>query len=712
MSSLASPKLVSPDADSDSEAFIDLARRRYSEAKAFDAEDAAAGLLDVDFVAGNQWDEAATKIRKKLKRPRLTWNRMHKFCDQVINEGRQNKPAIKVTAADGGKVQTAELIQSRIRQIEYESDADIAYDTSREGQVISARGFYRITTKWAAPPKWKQYICIEPIENQFSVTYDPAARRYDRSDANYLFVESIMSKSQYLLTYPKSPLAQSGNFSSGNSLYPEWLNIGENSDNVRVAEYWLKQLKLRQLAQLHDGTCAWLDELTSKAQSAVIQTRDEYDWAIWQYIIDGVSVLAKTEWPGKLFPIIPVWGRQEVVRGRKRNVSLGRYGIDAQKLINLYVSNIAENIAMQPKTPWVGPAGSFDDNRQDWEESNNIPKAFLEYKPVTVAGAPLGPPQRNVQEPPIQALSLGLNQAVDALKAAMGIYDQSLGDSSPDTSGLAIQTRNRESDNGNFHFSDNEARSRKYAGRILLELIPKIEANDASISVRSVDGKTSKVKLRQPVKHEDGSTVTHTLDEGSYEPHISTGASYSSQRQEAFKIYSTLAQQDKTFMQIGGDILFRNMDAPGADQLADRYAKMLAPQLQNPGDPAQLNAKLQMSMKQGLILSERVHALQNMLDTKQPELVTRYMITLEQEKTKRENLKLQGVIAEANLRMEGATTELAHTTDAIQHSLDHDRAKDESDFEALLDHYQQMGSDLDDQQAEQDQAGADDGAAQ
>jgi hypothetical protein len=48
--------------------------------------------------------------------------------------------------------------------------------------------------------------------------------------------------------------------------------------------------------------------------------------------------------------------------------------------------------------------------------------------------------------------------------------------------------------------------------------------------------------------------------------------------------------------------------------------------------------------------------------------------------------------------MEGATTELAHTTDAIQHSLDHDRAKDESDFQSLLDHYQQMGSDLDDQQ--------------
>lgn len=257
---------------------------------------------------------------------------------------------------------------------------------------------------------------------------------------------------------------------------------------------------------------------------------------------------------------------------------------------------------------------------------------------------------------------------------------------------------------GNFHFPDNEARSRKYLGRILLELIPKLEADESSIPVRSVDGKTSNVKLNTPVRHSDGSTVTHNLDKGSYEPHISSGPSYTSQRQEAYAIYSQLAQQDKNFMQIGGDILFRNMDAPGADQLADRYAKMLPPQLQAPGDPAQLQGKLQQGMQMVHQLSAKVHELQDTLDSKKPEIMARIRITELQEETKRQNIKVQAIIAEANLNAKSATAQLVAQTGAIQHSMDTVRSQDENDFDALMDHYATM---TDDQDAQDAQAGQD-----
>ena len=688
------PKQATP--EQTEEDFLAEARNRFTAALNYDQQDRQDAMKDVEFIAGDQWDNRSRQIRETLKRPILTWNRLPKFIDQVSNDGRQNKPAIHTTPADGTPKATSDVYQGRIRQIEYESDADIAYDSSREQQIGCGRGFYRITTEWCKPPKWKQKIKFEPIENQFSVTYDPAAKRYDRDDAEYVFIETLMSKGQYRRKFGSKTRASQNDFFAGSTSTdnpaPDWFNVGENGDNVRVAEYWVKEWYEYTLCQLADGKSCRLEDCPEKA--LVINRRTELDCKIIQYIIDGVQILKETEWIGSCFPIVPVWGRQEVVKGKRKNISLIRHAHDAQRLVNLYVSNIAEQIAMMPKAPYIGFEGQFDGHEEEWEEVNNIPRAYLQVTPVFQNGTLLPPPQRIQSEPPIQALSVGLGQALDALKAACGIYDASLGAAPPDASGLAIQRRNTESDLGNFHFSDNEARSRKYAGRIVIELIKKLEADEDSVTIRHVDGKTSHVKLNQPTRHTDGSSVTHSLGDAEIEPHIFTGPSYTSARQEAFAVYSQIAQSDKNFMTIAGDKLFRAMDAPGADEIADRYERMLPPQLQQPGDPSALNAKLQQSMQMIQQLSQTVHALQDKLDSKQLENETRLKIAQMQEETKRQNIQVQATIAEANLGAKMAVAQLQAQIDAIQHSIETSQAGQQmandhsaNEFDALMDHY-------------------------
>lgn len=691
----------------DPDEFMAQARDRYTEAVSYDAEDVASAKEDVDFLAGKQWDDDSIELRNAAgKRPVLTWNRLHTFVQQVSNDGRQNKPSIHVTSADGGDPATAQVIQSRIRQIEYESDADVAYDTAREQQVGCGRGFYRVTTQWDKPPKWRQVIRLKQISNQFSVVFDPLAQEYDKSDAEYCFVDSLYSISKYKKEFGiNTPLAQADFYDNAAS---DWIKQGPNKDKIRIAEYWLKEYKPRTLVELKNGDSAWKDELPDSQYEHIQNEREELDCTVCQYIIDGISVLKKTEFLVPYIPIVPQFGRQEVVKGKLRNISLGRYAKDAQKLVNLYVSNIAEQIGQMPKTPYVGYEGQFDEHIEEWEDLNNIPRAYVTVKPVTDRNGNVLPlPRREMFEPPVQALTVGLMQAVDALKAACNIYDASLGAAPPDASGLAIENRNKESDNGNFHFLDNEARSRKYAGRIILALIRKLDATQDSIQVRSEDGKTSSVKLNQPVRHSDGRMVTHNLQAGDYEPHIFTGPSNTSARQEASRFYANLAQQDKNFMQIGGDILFRNMDTPGAQELSERYKKMLPPQLQDATDPAQLQGKLQNSMQMIQQLSQTVHKLQDQIDSQQIENQTKLRITEMQEETKRQNISVQAAIAEANLGVKSGIAQLQAQVDAIQHSMDHVRAQDEADFDALLDHYANMGADIQQQQEQQQSTGTD-----
>jgi hypothetical protein len=693
------PEVLERDAE-----FMTTARRQFNEARDADRPDREQAIKDVDFVGGNQWDPATVEARTLVGMPSMTWNRSNKFCDQICNEGRKANGAIAVVAGDNGDPRTAELKADRVRQIEYESDADIAYDTAREGQVISGRGFYKITTSYAGIASWKQVIRIVPIENQFSVFIDPIAKRYDRQDAKFMFVDVEMSKDAYKREFgADTPLAKADFFSSGENPQPDWLRIGPTGDNIRVAEYWLKEFTNRTLCLMMNDTVKWKDDV--QPGEHIKAEREEYDWEICQYIIDGISVLKSTKWPIKLFPIIPVWGRQEIVKGKKYNIGAGRHAHDAARLVNLYVSNISHQISMMSKTPYIGYEGQFEGHEDEWDEVNNIPKAYIQAALVYDKNGNLAAlPQHNSHEPPIQGLTIGLNQSVDALKAAFGIYDASLGAQSPDASALAIEKRNTQSDTGNYHFGANEARSRKVAGKVILELIKKIDAQSDEITVRSSDGKTRRVPLRRPVKHTDGSTVSHDLTAGQDEPHVVQGPGYTSARAEAFSFYSTLAHQDPNFMQIAGDVMFRAADWPGADELADRYKKMLPPQLQNPGDPAQLQAKLQQGMQMVNQLTAKVHELQDKLDAGIPEIESRERITAMQEETKRMNISANAIVAEANLGYKAAIDQLQGQIQAIQHSMDHTQQGQSQAFDQLLDHFQNQGLDIDKAASDQNAA--------
>jgi len=587
-------------------------RRRYDYALAQDAEDRRPAVEDSDFVAGAQWSAEDIKARSdpQYPRPILTENRLPTFVAQVSNDGRQNKPAIKCSVMDGGKKETAEFFQSRIRHIEYDSDADIAYDDSRDSQIICGRGFYRVTTEIDATGA--QQIRIKPIENQFSVLFDPAAREYDRSDADWCFVITLYSREAFRRRFGvDAAIVQSGFYEGTENPAPSWVGA-HGSEQIQVAEYWEKDYA---------------------GEKPIIR----------QYVIDGVEIHDETEWLGSCIPIIPVWGRQQIQAGKRRTFSLVRNAKDPQRLVNLYVSNIAEQIALMPKSPYMIADGQIAGYEDEWESINTVPRAVVRYKATSVGGTQVGQPSRIQQEPPIQALVIGYNQAVDAMKAAMGIYDTSLGARSNESSGIAIQRRQKEADNANFHFHDNEARSRRHLGRILIELIPLIDAGEKAVPIRSEDGKSSIVRVNTAQPYPDpetGKPVQHDLASGSYGVSVSTGPSFTSARQEAFEVYSQIASADPRFMQIAGDVLFRNMDAPGADQIAERYEKTLPPQLapqkgQQAQIPPQVQQTMQLMSQQHEQLVATVHQLQDEIDTKKAELESRERIASMQEETKR-----------------------------------------------------------------------------
>jgi hypothetical protein len=242
----------------------------------------------------------------------------------------------------------------------------------------------------------------------------------------------------------------------------------------------------------------------------------------------------------------------------------------------------------------------------------------------------------------------------------MGIFDASIGNRSNETSGIAIQRRAKEADNANFHFHDNEARSRRTIGRIVLALLQKLDAGkEKTVPVRSEDGKTRSVRINTaaPYRDESGQVVHHQLDQGNYGVAVSTGPSFTSARQEAFDTYSQIAQADKNFMGIAGDILFDNLDAPGSERIAERYRKGVIPpqvqdQQQQPGQaqiPPQMQQQIQNLMAQHEQLTQVVQQQAEEIKARAYDIDSRERI--EGQKLQFEREKLQAQILLENEKM-------------------------------------------------------------
>jgi hypothetical protein len=224
---------------------------------------------------------------------------------------------------------------------------------------------------------------------------------------------------------------------------------------------------------------------------------------------------------------------------------------------------------------------------------------ILEYKNVSLNGTPAPPPQRVVAEPAVQAITQARQQAADDLKATTGIYDASLGARSNEQTGKAILARQQQGDTSNFHFIDNVARGISHGCRIIVDWIPDIYTTARVIRTIGEDDTHQTVMVNAPSPEKNnGYEGVFDLTAGRYDVICTAGPSFASKKQQAAETWVGLAQSFPPLMQVAGDLIARSVDAPYANEVADRMKKMLPPQLQDEDQSQQIPPQVQQQMQQ------------------------------------------------------------------------------------------------------------------
>lgn len=554
-----------------------------------DSDNREAGLDDLRFLAGDHWPAKVKRERELDGRPCLTVNKLPTFLHQVTNDQRQNVPGIKVSAVDSNAdIETAKVVQGWIRHTEYISNADVAYDTAVNSAAAIGVGYFRIVPQYCSEDSFDQDLRFRRIRNSFTVYFDPLSEEADGSDQRRCMITGKMARTEFTREYPNAEVTTQG-FSAGvgDQSNLDW--IGQ--DFVRVAEYYRIEQTPATLIELSNGEVGFEDELVQlPAGVTITRKRSSSRSKVMLYKITALDILESTEIKCKWIPVFPVYGDEIDIDGKVVRSGLIRNAKDPSKMYDFWMTSATEEVALRPKTPYIGAEGQFEGYEDDWNTANTRSYSYLEYKPVTLDGQLAPPPQRQpMADVPNGMLTMSMH-ASDNIKATTGLFDSSLGARGNATSGIQERSQQRQGDMANFHYADNLNRSVRHAGRCLVDMLPHYIDGTRLLRIMGEDDEISSVMVNQPIPPEQQQkdpvtgavkTVLNDLTIGEYDIVVKAGPSYSTLREEAADAMIQVGKSWPKLMDVAGDKVIRSMDWPGADEIADRVAKTIPAELRD-----------------------------------------------------------------------------------------------------------------------------------
>lgn len=618
---------------------VERAKKFFDRAKAYEEDQRRDELDDIRFAGMlEQWPAALKAIREgdpTGARPCLVVDKINQYKNQIVNQMRQNRPSIKARPVDdNGDIEVAEVYQGIIRHIEDSSKADIAYDWAGEGAVTSGVGYFRILTEYVGD-SFQQEIKIQRIRNRFTVYFDPDSKEPDGSDQKECLITMMIKRTEFQEQYPGVDVTS-------------WVGQGDNDwydvDHVRIAEYYYVEKEKATLYLLDDGNSIFSDEYEEKYPTPILdgmqlnqqvvmppkilKEREGYRTKVkWCKLSCADEPLEETEVPGVFIPVIRVIGIETDIDGKLHLRGIVRGVKDAQRMYNYQRSTVVESLGLASKAPYVAAAGQVEGFEGQWASSNRVNYGVLKYKPVSVDGTLVPAPQRQGYAGVPTGLVQDMQTSEHDIQAALGMYQASIGQDGNAKSGRALNAQQRAGDMANFQFPDNQSKSVRHAGRVIMGMIPFIYDTAQIVRILGDDGTADYVQINPEQEEavaqerdENGAiNKIYNLGVGKYDVTITTGPSNATKRMEAADFLTQLVQTNPDLMPIIGDYLVKSMDMPYAQEIAERMKLLQPPEIRDANAESnpdvqrikQQSEQMMQAMKQQL---EQAHQVMQEMD--------------------------------------------------------------------------------------------------
>jgi hypothetical protein len=555
-----------------------------------------AGAEDMRAVSGDPWDPEDRRQREDANRPCLSLDELSQYVNQVINELRANKRAVKFApVGNGANDDTASFYGDKMREIEYRSRAQIAYITAAENAIQRSYGFVRVSTRYEHARSMNQDIWVDAVHDPDAVTPDPEAVMPDLSDMTRCWVRQPFEPDEFARRFPKAEFKSVTNDMMRDA--PNWVT----ERRIYVAEQWKVKTKKRKLLIVQPAAPAqpqsmlglrppqtpepigiFEDEI-EKGQplpGELKTSREVDDKTVCQYLTNGIEILSEITHPGIYIPIVGCLGKVLWVDGKRQILSMVRLARDPYMLYCYYRTCEAELVGMTPKFPYFVYEGQISATElTNLQKSLHEPVAVVQVKP-TVEGAPQGGilphPSRQPYEPPIQALEVGAEAARRAIQAAIG--QSPLPTSAQrrnEKSGVALKHIEETGQRGSFHFGDHYNDMIHHVGVIAEDLMDKIYDSARDVGIRKPNDSAEVIRINDPSKQNSVST------KGDHLVTVSTGPTFDSERDAASDFADTLAQISPEIFALMGPLIVKLKNlGPIGDEMVELLETIQPPPVQ------------------------------------------------------------------------------------------------------------------------------------
>jgi len=551
-------------------------------------------------VAGAQW-EGNLGVQFENK-PKLEINKVHLAVMRIVSERRNNRIDVQFISKDGNDAaDLAETCQGLFRADEQDSSAEEAYDNAFEEAVGGGFGAFRLRAELEEEyddTDGRQRIRIEPIvDADSSVFFDLGAKRMDKSDAKHCWVLNAMTHEDYQDTWGELPDDRmSSHGTSMQKVVSQSFFDWSTPDVIYVAEYY-------RVEESKEGVQIWTDlggnetsydqeefdeeeglEAELKAIGSVLtETKKLSRRRVHKYIMNGSRVVEDCGIiAGQHIPIVPVYGKRWFVDNVERCMGHVRLATDAQRLLNMQVSKLAEIAAISSVQKPIFTAEQMAGHTTMWSEDNIRNYPYLLINSIANPDGSISPagPVGYTKSPDVPpALAAIVQMTNNDLLEVLG--NQGQGDKMVSNIGekTAMLAANRV-DMQTYIFTDNFGKALRRAGQIWLSMAKEVY-EEAGREMKSLDGSggVSSIKLKQPMMTNGIQVSANDLEEANFDVAVSIGPASQSRKQAVVRTVTELlpmfAQADPQTAQVLGMYAVRNLEGEGMQDLHEWMRKKL-----------------------------------------------------------------------------------------------------------------------------------------
>ena len=142
----------------------------------------------------------------------------------------------------GASKQVADMIEGHLRDIEQQSEAEIAYTIALDQAVGQGLGYFRLVREYEDERSFQQVLRIRPVYNRYSVYCDPASVHPAALDLEWGFIIDRWPTSKFMQWYEVSPQEL--------TLFCGTDTTWHADAQVQLAEYYYKTYETQELVLL------------------------------------------------------------------------------------------------------------------------------------------------------------------------------------------------------------------------------------------------------------------------------------------------------------------------------------------------------------------------------------------------------------------------------------------------------------------------------